>query len=208
MDYGHGIVADDLNGDGHSDVAVSSNYHPFASVAYGNGNGSLGSFSTIGTGMLSRTFAIAAGQLVGSLHPELVVTDASGFKFLANNGAGSFSPSSYIYTGGASEQPVIADMNGDSFNDVVVGRLEGGVSVTYMNGTGGVIQTTLLSGVGVIGVTVGDFNGDGRKDIAAAGFTGNSVHVYLNQGPTQFPGFVILALILLEVPRLASFRRI
>ena len=43
-------------------------------------------------------------------------------------------------------------------------------------------------------MTVGDFNGDGRRDIAAADYGANLVNVYLNQGPTNFPSFSTITL--------------
>ena len=63
-----------------------------------------------------------------------------------------------------------------------------------MNGSGGALSSTSLGGASVMGVTVGDFNADGRLDIAAAGNGSSVVHVYLNQGPTNFPTFTTTTL--------------
>jgi hypothetical protein len=193
-----GIVADDFNADGRADVAVASANTSAALVALGSGGGSLGPFTTYGTGLNpSDVFAIASGNLEGSPAPDLVVTSlgSGGFRVLANNGAGNFFPTNAFGVGSSAEQPVIADMNGDGFNDVVVGRFSGGgVNITYMNGSGSSLFNAGLPGAPVTGVTVGDFNGDGRRDIAAAGFGGHVVHVYLNQGPTNFPNFLMTTL--------------
>jgi hypothetical protein len=92
---------------------------------------------------------------------------------------------------------VTADLNGDSFKDFVTGNATTGVVVYYGDGMGGFSgPNTFPAGVYPHDVAVGDFNGDGKPDLAvAAGIDGNGsgVELLLNNGdgtfaaPTLYP---------------------
>jgi hypothetical protein len=77
---------------------------------------------------------------------------------------------------------VVADLNGDGFNDIVCGSgTNDGVLAYYGSSTGEwTFQLVSGSSPSAIGITVADFDGDGTPDIAACADT--EVHVFYNDG--------------------------
>ncbi len=84
-----------------------------------------------------------------------------------------------------------ADFDGDGDVDLVAGHYDTqnkrGISVFYNSGDGRFSAgTSYLMGELATKVTTGDFNGDGKPDIAASSYQFNKAFVLLNQGPNGF----------------------
>jgi hypothetical protein len=92
---------------------------------------------------------------------------------LLGNGDGSFQ-APVEYRVGSSIQVAVGDFNGDGNPDVVSANASGGVSLLLGKGDGtfGFPTTTTIGGAGIVlsSFAVGDFNNDGKLDLALAAF--------------------------------------
>jgi hypothetical protein len=111
--------------------------------------------------------------------------------------AGTVSFSNYVAyaTGSSPEAVAIADFNGDGRNDVVMSTSfssntnDNSILVFFQNASGGLNPPVRYAvGANANSIAVGDFNGDGRKDIAV-GKTGNGIRVFWNDGSGGFTNF-------------------
>ncbi len=80
-----------------------------------------------------------------------------------------------------------ADFNGDGVLDFAVGDQDsngffGGLTTWLGRGDGTVRQRQRIEGVGIGDIAVGDFDGDGRPDLAATNFFGGTISVLLGDG--------------------------
>ena len=98
------------------------------------------------------------------------------------NGDGTFgAPVSYASLSVVSPTFLVADFNGDSKPDLALWNTItlGGINPYILLGNGdGTAQTPLRSSLGidiVSSLVSGDFNGDGRADLAVGGLTGNNI---------------------------------
>ena len=168
------LAAADFNGDGNMDLAVASTSS--VTVYLGNGDG------TFSGGLpaypLQSAEAVLAGDVNADGKPDLVVTDfgASSEVVLLGNGDGSFSRTDYA-VGTTPVQAVLADLNGDGLPDLVVADKNSALIAVRLNLGAGVFgpATTYSSGCSPFqgcqpdGITSGDFNHDGKVDIATPG---------------------------------------
>jgi hypothetical protein len=195
------IVAADFNKDKKADLAIASPGSGEVFVMLGNGDGSFQLPVSFSSGAAAPT-ALAVTDLNNDGKLDLVVGNAlSGNYFgslaaLLGNGNGTFQApkvSSTFFFGGPAL--AVGDLNGDGKPDVVVnanlGQNTGNVgdqaAVFWGNGDGTVQPPTgVAMAGGVWGVGIGDFNMDGRPDIAGAIRMGNMVQVRMNKGNKAF----------------------
>ena len=76
---------------------------------------------------------------------------------------------------------VVADVNGDGRNDVLVGQRENGVEVLLQDAQGHVASAAFLASSQALVVRVADLNGDGRLDVLGVGYEGDHVGVWLQR---------------------------
>jgi Bacterial Ig-like domain (group 3)/FG-GAP-like repeat/FG-GAP repeat len=195
----YGVAVADFDGDGFADLAVTSFSVPgTVSVLVGNGDGTFKAPKTYTLGnMFVRDIAVA--DFNGDGFPDLAVVDNDGFVIvLLNNGDGTFTQQMQTYGVGAFPNGIaVADFNGDGVADLAVTNygLNGvGNTVSVLLGNGdGTFQAQITSGTGVgpEEIAVGDFNGDGKADLAVTNFgnqngNGNTVSVLLGDGTGNF----------------------
>jgi len=171
----------DFNGDGKLDAAVPQNTGNSVSVLLGNGDGTFGPAVNYGVG--SNPNCVVAGDFNGDGKLDLATVNTSDntISILLGNGDGTFQLEKIFPV--AAPPPgvgypialVVGDFNGDGKLDLAVALL-GAQSVAILLGNGdGTFQgpiaysvTAGASGVVPYGLVTGDFNGDGKLDLAMA----------------------------------------
>ncbi len=110
------------------------------------------------------------------------------------DGAGGFTPGADLSSGGNTARGIAAgDFNDDGYLDLVVANSNLlGSTINFLQGSA--TGTFTLSGASLslplgsapYGLAVGDFDGDGRDDVAVADRGSNLVRIYLRRGPFTF----------------------
>ena len=183
------VALADFNHDGKLDFATSGNL-----LALGNGDGTFQTPAPFVPNPPSSGFSgIAAGDINNDGWPDLVLTNSYLFSpgvdvyVLLNNQQGGFNqvPTSF---GVGTQQPILADLNGDGNLDLVLASVQGSAASVYIgNGTGAFTTGPLLQGPGGPGTgidLVADVNGDGIPDVLVSG--GDTIEVYLGQGSATY----------------------
>jgi len=212
---GHNIVTADFNGDGIPDVAYSwalnggKSPRDFA-IMLGSSHGALGAPSYVTAGSCNNNYvnAIATGDVNGDGIADIVATlsdvASAGCQdhtvaVLFGKGNGQFDKPTYYATAATAQEGgvYLADVTGDHKLDIVTENADGSISVLVNKGTGTfstapLIKSTAAIYGGDLELALGDFNGDGKADIAAAAPAYNSyttesyVLVLLSSGGGNF----------------------
>ncbi len=164
----------DLNGDGKPDVIAADSSG--LDVLLGNGNGTLGAVKTFSTGGSLSSLAIADFNSDGKLDVASANASAGAVSLFLGTGDGAFQSARAIpLPGGLAPSSVVSgDFNGDGKPDLVVALgqdfMPGAFAVLLGKGDGTFQSPANIALPGpILGkLAVGDFNGDGRLDIAAA----------------------------------------
>ncbi len=129
-----GMVADDFNGDGHLDLVIESPAISGFEILLGNGDGT---FQPAQQDLVGSTLgALVTGDFNGDGLTDLGFVDESSDEpsILLSNGDGTFSdPGQFVTTPHAT--PVVADVNGDGTDDVLV--IDGAGDILYRQGIPG-----------------------------------------------------------------------
>jgi hypothetical protein len=194
------VAVGDFDGNGKLDVATTSDsVAGLVSVLSGNGDGTLQPALTFGAGGFPVGIATADFNGDGKLD---VVTANDGYpsgsiSVLLSEGVGFFagrsdySISSAGVTGDYSGIAA-ADLNGDGKPDLVLGvTFANQISVLLNKGNGTFLPfTTYALPTNPDALATGDFNNDGKVDVAVMNFGGTgSISVLLNAGGGTFPSY-------------------
>jgi hypothetical protein len=166
-----GLITGDFNGDGQTDVVLldSGLY-----MLLGNGDGSFQSaLKTNGS-----YYKIVAADLDGDGNLDLAALNGNNLPVvLLGNGDGTFQAPLIARPSGAYAMLSVADMNGDGKPDLVLGDNNYSPQVTVLLGVGdGSFQQPIIVAVSNAyypnSMVTGDFNGDGRPDVAVVFWSG------------------------------------
>ena len=159
---GNDIAAADLDRDGDVDLVVAAGAGA-PDRAYLSASGSFSSVAIGAATVDSR--AVTVGDVNGDAFVDLVFATASGGALLVNSGSGaSFAAPQAVGTGDARDA-LLVDLNGDTLPELVLAKGDGDAAV-YRNTAGAfTLEGTLATGP-TSAVAAGDFNADGRADLA------------------------------------------
>ncbi len=192
------VVVGDFNGDGQLDFVATNEGDEDVGVYLNQGRGSF-SQPTVFYGAGGTPLAAVTSDFNGDHKLDVAVVcngggaSGGGACVLLGTGNGSFSPTNLSYpTGSGPDAVAIADLNGDSKNDVAVTNFnDNDVSVFIGNGDGTIQpRVNYNTGTGPSSVAIGDLNGDGKPDLAVTNETANTVSVLLNNGNGTFQNHV------------------
>jgi autotransporter-associated beta strand protein len=176
----------DFNGDGRLDLAVANPKTNQVSILLGNGDATFQAAVSYGAGSSPSFVALADFNQDGK--SDLAVANAGSIvtSVLLGNGDGTFQ-AAVNYVTGTSHTVATGDFNGDGQLDLALGHFD---TVAYPSGSIGVLlgrgdgtfqnQVEYAAGTNPRFVTVADFNGDGRSDIAAANLRSDNISVLLS----------------------------
>jgi hypothetical protein len=196
------VAVGDFNGDGRPDLVIANSYSDTISVLLnttptGATTPSFASQQTFATGRLP--LSVAVGDVNGDGKPDLVIADAASnaMSVLLNTtpvGATSpaFAPQQTFTVDSAPISVAVGDFNGDGKPDLAIAnQLSDTVSVLLNTTPAGATtpafapQRTFTTGRYPWSVTVADFTGDGKLDLAIANANSSTVSVLLNSTPTR-----------------------
>ncbi len=192
------VAVGDFNGDGRQDLAVANSGSNTVSVLLGNGDGTFQPAQDFPVGRGPTSVAVGDFNRDGIL--DLVTTNLGSFavpnntvSVLLGNGNGTFQLARDFLVGSNPNFIAVGDFNGDGLQDLAVANFGSNapdattVSVLLGNGDGTFqVAGTFNAQRGPLWVAVGDFNGDGRQDLAVANFGSTTVSVLLGNGDGTF----------------------
>ncbi|MBI5652431.1 MAG: VCBS repeat-containing protein [Chloroflexi bacterium] len=185
------VALGDLDGDGKLDVAVSNNGSGNLSVLLNTSTpGAIAFSSTIVTLTVTAPRGIVIGDLDGDGKRDIAVanysagagTTISVFTNTSTLGNLSFESAQTFAVGTGPIILAIGDLNGDGKLDLVTsnwGTNGAGTTLSVLRNTsassilGFVLDATLTTNQGPVGVTIGNINGDALPDIVVANYGNN-----------------------------------
>ena len=191
------LAAADFNGDGRTDLA-------WGNASYFSGTPEIGvvlnrgpSFFAVRTDFnydLTRPGAVFAADFNGDGKTDFVASSTTvGPVLFTNNGDGTFSGK---YLGVSGAVVAVGDFNSDGKPDLVLSRAHTptsdelmGVQLNNGDGTFGAFMPYLSQPLFYspgFDVAVGDFNGDGKLDLAVSTYGSPTITILLNNGDGTF----------------------
>ncbi|WP_088890922.1 FG-GAP-like repeat-containing protein [Leptolyngbya ohadii] len=194
-DEPYAVTTADFNADGRLDLAVANRLSNNVSLLLGTGTGSFTAGGTLT--VATRPISVVTGDFNGDTRPDLATVGSNeNLVTVLLNGAGGFGIPTNFSIGINPTSLITADFNGDGKLDIATTNAAtdspsptgvNTIAVALGSGTGSFLNPTPFgAGVDPYALTVGDFNNDGKLDIATANFGSNNASLLLGNGTGGF----------------------
>jgi hypothetical protein len=191
---GYLLAVDDFNRDGRSDLAIG-NRSKLITILLGNGTGGLSAAPGPGIKVgQPRSAATADFNGDGKSDLAVVVDRSNTVAVLLGNGAGSFdaAPGPALKVPASLDEITAADLNADGFADLAVTLYDEPtwrIAILLGDGAGRFTPapaSPIRASKQFTAFAVGDFNGDGKPDLALTDLGSNKVSILLGVGGGEF----------------------
>jgi hypothetical protein len=184
------VAVADFNEDGKADFATANYGSNDVSILLSNGDGTFQTAVSYGVG--ANPYSVAVGDFNGDGKIDIVTANynSDDISILLGKGDGTFQAAVNYRAGSYPSSLAVGDFNGDGKTDLAVTNYlypAGTVSILMGNGNGS-FRAAVNYAVGYYptSVAVGDFNGDGKLDLAVANSGSNNVSILLGSGNGTF----------------------
>jgi uncharacterized repeat protein (TIGR01451 family) len=198
VDYGAGnapasLAIADFNGDGKFDLAVANYSSDNVSVLAGNGDGTFQAAVNYAVGV--NPYSVTTLDVNGDGRADLAVANSgsNGVSLLQGKGDGTFVAAINYAVGSNPNHVVTDDFNGDGKADLATANVDSAtVSILRNAGVCALNCSTMAAAVNYAAgttpesVAAGDFNRDGKTDLAVANNGASSVSINLGNGDGTF----------------------
>ena len=190
------MTVDDLNKDGRLDIVVVYVGDLNIAIYFGNGDGTFTGDATYSTADYGTPFSVTTGDFNNDTWVDIAIGmyQANTIGVFFGSGNGSFSPLTPYLTRDVSLHKSIsaADFNNDGRLDIIItettndklGIILGHVNNTFFD------EITYFTGNGSYphSIGLGDFNNDGRLDIAVSNMLSDNIGIFVGYASEDFVG--------------------
>lgn len=182
----HTVNFGDFNKDGIKDLVVANYSGNSLSVLLGNSDATYQAPTTYAMGGTTRY--VTVGDVNGDTQLDLVATTGNKLCVFLGNADGTFQArQDYSIESSDVYDIDLADITGDNRPDAIVSSYGSDRLIIVQNNGDGTFGQYLKYNPGgnPIGTALGDYNSDGRLDIATACYSGSRVYLYFGNGPAS-----------------------
>jgi hypothetical protein len=187
------VAVGDFDGDGKQDLAVPNSASDNLTILLGDGTGDFTAAGTSPEPVGDAPVYVAVGDFDSDGKQDLATANnvSSDVTILLGDGTGDFTAAGTETIGVGPTDVAVGDFDRNGMQDLAVTRFSGigtsGVTILLGDGTGNFNSAgTEGTGTNPREVTVADFNGDGRQDLATANFGSTNVTILLGDGTGNF----------------------